>query len=165
MQVLCLYEPNGKSTPRLKSVLRKQQYTVTRFDCHHLAHVIGLWQMPNFLCPCSVFALFHWIWGQFPSTSHPEACILKGDLSEGLRYEYGGGGLHSGGAYFRNFTVYHATGGFSNKYKSWRRIKFYLGNMHTFKKVVTLLKIIHCLLAPKKWGFNSCVFQCREKFS
>ena len=29
----------------MKSELRKQQYTVTLFDCNHLAHVIVSWQI------------------------------------------------------------------------------------------------------------------------
>ena len=41
MQVLCLYGPR-KFKPRLESELSKQQYTVTLFDCTHLAHVIVL---------------------------------------------------------------------------------------------------------------------------
>ena len=51
MQLLCLYGLR-KSKPRLKSELRKQQYTVTLFDRSHLAHVrqVVLWQMQNFKC-------------------------------------------------------------------------------------------------------------------
>ena len=45
--------------PRVKSDLRKQQYTVTLFDCNHLAHVIVLLQMQKFMCSCTVFALFY----------------------------------------------------------------------------------------------------------
>ena len=57
MQVLCLYGPR-KSKKRLKSELRKQ-YTVTLFDCNHLAHVIVLWQMQKFMCYSTAFALFY----------------------------------------------------------------------------------------------------------
>ena len=42
---------------RLKSELRKQQYTVTLFDCSHLAHVLILWQMQKFMFYCTVFTL------------------------------------------------------------------------------------------------------------
>ena len=55
--VLCLYGTR-KSKPRVKSELRKQQYTVTLFDYNHLEHVIVLWQMQKFMCYCIVFALF-----------------------------------------------------------------------------------------------------------
>ena len=58
MQVLCLYGPR-RSKPRLRSELRKQQYTVTLFDCNHLAHLKVLWQMQKFMCYCTVFALFY----------------------------------------------------------------------------------------------------------
>ena len=42
-----------------KSELRKQQYTVTLFDCNHLAHVIVLSQMQTLLCYRTVFASFY----------------------------------------------------------------------------------------------------------
>ena len=48
MQVPCLCGTR-KSRPRVKNELRKQQYTVTPFDCNLLAHVIVLWPMQN-LC-------------------------------------------------------------------------------------------------------------------
>ena len=57
MHLLCLYGLR-KSKPRLKSELRKQQYTVTLFDCNHLAHAAVLWQMQKFMCYCTVSALF-----------------------------------------------------------------------------------------------------------
>ena len=60
MQVLCLYEPR-KSKPRVKSVLRKQQLTVTFFDCSHLAHIKVIWQIQNFICYCTVIALFYFV--------------------------------------------------------------------------------------------------------
>ena len=63
----------------LKSELRKQQYNVTFFDCSHLAYVIVLWQMQQFMCYytlCFSFVLF-WIQGQFPSTS-PRGLSLRG---------------------------------------------------------------------------------------
>ena len=55
----------------------------------------------------TVFALFYFVFeGNFPSTSPQGAYIRRGDLTEGfLRYRFGG--LIFGGAYFRNFTVYH----------------------------------------------------------
>ena len=56
----------------------------------------------------TVFALFYFVFEvNFPSTSPREAYIWRGDLTEGfLRYEFGG--LIFGGAYFRNFTVFHS---------------------------------------------------------
>ena len=82
MQVLCLYGP-GESKPRVKSELRKQQYTVTLFDCTHLAHVIVLWQMQK----CTVFALFYF--GLIESNFRVEA--PGGNSSEVLlHYEFGG---------------------------------------------------------------------------
>ena len=106
-QVLCLYGPM-KSKPRLKSELRKQQYTVTLFDRNHLAHVIVLWQMQKFMCYSTVFALFYFeLEGNF-RVQVPGGLYLKGRFIGGFfwRYEFGGGG----GAYiwrslFSNFTV------------------------------------------------------------
>ena len=46
------------SKPKLKSEIRKQQYTMSLFDCNHLVHVIVLWQMQKFMCYFTVFALF-----------------------------------------------------------------------------------------------------------
>ena len=37
----------------MKSELRKQQYTVTLFDCNHLAHVIVSWQIQKYICYCT----------------------------------------------------------------------------------------------------------------
>ena len=61
----------------------------------------------------TVFALFYFVFGgNFPSTSPRGAYIWRGDLTEGFffRYRVLGGlyleGLISGGAYFRNFTVF-----------------------------------------------------------
>ena len=50
-----------RGNPSHISELRKQlqQYTVTLFDCNHLAHVIVLWQMQKFTCFCTVFALLY----------------------------------------------------------------------------------------------------------
>ena len=110
MRVLCLYGTR-KSKPRVKSELCKQQYSVTHFDCNHLAHVMVLWQMQKFLCYCTVFcfALF-WIWGQFPSTS-PRGTIFGGRLNErvfGLRvwvyiYLYIFGGAYTWRGLFSEF--------------------------------------------------------------
>ena len=52
MRVLCLYGPR-------KILTSKKHYTVTLFDCNHLAYVIVLWQMQKFMCYCTVFALFY----------------------------------------------------------------------------------------------------------
>ena len=55
----------------------------------------------------TVFALFYFVIdGNFPSTSPWGAHIWRGDLAEDfLRYLFRG--LIFGGAYFRNFTVFH----------------------------------------------------------
>ena len=54
------------------------------------------------------FALFYFVFkGNFPSISPRGAYIWRGDLTEGFsRYRIGG--LIFGGAYFRNFTVFHS---------------------------------------------------------
>ena len=46
MKVLCAL---WKSKSRVKSGLRKQQYTVKLFYCNHLTPVIALWQMQKFM--------------------------------------------------------------------------------------------------------------------
>ena len=91
MQLLFLYGPR-KSKPRLKSELRKQQYTVTLFDCGHLAHVrhVVLWQMQNFMC-YSKLLCFILNLRAISEYKPPGACVWRGDLSEGfLHYEFGG---------------------------------------------------------------------------
>ena len=60
----------------------------------------------------TVFALFYFVFeGNFPSTSPRGAYIWRGDLTEGFCVTGLGGlylkGLIHGGAYFRNFTVFH----------------------------------------------------------
>ena len=87
MQVLCRYRPR-KSKPRLKSEFRKQQYTVTLFDCSHLSHVIGLWQMQKFLCYSTVF----------PRTDDLSDGFFPLRVWVGIYLE----GLIHVGAYFRN---------------------------------------------------------------
>ena len=52
MEVFCPYDPR-KSKPILKSDLRKQQYTVTLFDCNHLAEVIVRANAKNLVLLCS----------------------------------------------------------------------------------------------------------------
>ena len=51
-------DPGNPNHARIKSELRKQQYTVTLSDWNHLAQVIVIWQIPKFLCYCTVIALF-----------------------------------------------------------------------------------------------------------
>ena len=91
----------------MRSELRKQQETVKLFDCNHFAHVIVLWQMQKFMCYCTVFALFHFVFeGNF------EVQALGGLYSEGqfnggfffLGSEFGG--LKFGGGFFMNFAVF-----------------------------------------------------------
>ena len=86
-----IYYGPRKPKPRLKGELRKQQYNVTLFDCNHLAHVIVLWQMQQFVCHCTVFALFYFEFeGNFPRTSRV-GLYLEGRFYQGvfLHYEFG----------------------------------------------------------------------------
>ena len=97
MPFLCLYGTR-KSKPRVKSELCKQQYSVTHFDCNHLAHVIVLWQMQKFLCYCTVFALIYLEFEGNFQVQAPGGLYLEGDLTNGfLGYEFWG--LIFGGAY------------------------------------------------------------------
>ena len=133
MQVLCLYGPR-KSKPRLKSELRKQQYTVTLFDRKHLAHVIVLLANPKiyvllysfcffffffffffilaktkffFLLYIFLFFFFFFFFfnlGQFPIRS-PRGLLFGGAIYRRVFCVTSFGGLIHGGAYFRNFMV------------------------------------------------------------
>ena len=77
---------------------------MTLFDYNHLAHVIVLWEMRQFICHCTVFALFFFNLRAIYELKPPEAYIWRDDLTESfLCYEFGV--LIFGGAYFRNFTV------------------------------------------------------------
>ena len=65
------------------------------FDCNHFAHVIVLWQMQKFMCYCTVFALFHFVFeGNF------EVQALGGLYSEGLFCVTSLGGLNLEGLIF-----------------------------------------------------------------
>ena len=96
MQIHCLYEIRKYKT-RVKSELRKQQYTVTLFDRNHLAHliVLQLYEKCNYYCVNVQFLL-----SCIFCISRYEplgACIWRGDLKEGfLRLQVWGGG---GGPY------------------------------------------------------------------
>ena len=75
----------------MKSELRKQQLTVTLSDCNHLVCVIALWQIQQFICYCTVFALFYFVFEGNSKYKPQEAYIRRGDLIEGfLRYELEG---------------------------------------------------------------------------
>ena len=76
---------------------------MTRFDCSHLAQVNSL-VMQKFMFYCTVFALCYFEFEGNFQVQAPGACIWRGDLSGGLRFEFGG--LIHGGAYFRNFTIF-----------------------------------------------------------
>ena len=88
MQVLFLYRPR-KSKPRVKIELRKQQYTVTLFDCNfHLAQVTILWQMQKLMCYCTVFALFSF---EFEDSFQAQAPgVFYFSAGSFLLYEFGG---------------------------------------------------------------------------
>ena len=110
MRVLCLYGTR-KSKPRVKSELCKQQYSVTHFDCNHLAHVIVLWQMQKFLCYCTVFALLYFEFEGNFQVQAPGGLYLEGRLNErvlGLRvwvyiYLYIFGGAYTWRGLFSEF--------------------------------------------------------------
>ena len=112
MQVPCLCGTR-KSRPRVKSELRKQQYTVTPFDCNLLAHVIVLRPMQN-LCVIVQFLLCFILNLRAISKYKPlGAYIWRGYLMEGfLCYEFGG-------AYFRNSVVVLQPYLFLLLYSSW----------------------------------------------
>ena len=112
MQAPCL-RGMRKSRPRVKSALRKQQYTVTLFDCNLLAHLIVPWPMQKFMCYCTVFALFYFEFKGISKYKPLGAYIWRGYLMEGfLRYEFGG-------AYFRNSVVALLPYLFLLLYSSW----------------------------------------------
>ena len=71
-----------KSKPRVKSELPKQQYTVTLFDCNHLAHAMVLWQMQKFMFYFTVFALFYFEY--YFEVQSPGGLYLEGQFNEGF---------------------------------------------------------------------------------
>ena len=92
------------------SELRKQYYTVTFFDCSHLAYVTVIWHMQTFMCYLTVFALLYFEFEGSFRVQVPGCLYLEGRFIGGFfwRYEFGGlylEGLYMDGAYFRNFTV------------------------------------------------------------
>ena len=106
MQVLCLYGPR-KSKPRLKSELSKQQYTMTRFDCNHLTHVIVLFGKCKNLCVTVQFLLCFILDLRAISEYRPPGMDLEARFIGFLRDQFRGlifGGEWRG--YFRDFTVY-----------------------------------------------------------
>ena len=110
MEVFCPYDPR-KSKPILKSELRKQQYTVTLFDCNHLAEVIVRENAKNLVLLCGFcFVLIYFEFEgnfrvQVPGSLYLEGQFIGGFFTlrilGGLYLE----GLIYGGAYFRNITV------------------------------------------------------------
>ena len=107
-----------------KSELRKQLYTVTLFDCNHLAHVIVLSQMQALMCYRTVFASFYFKFeGNFqvqaPGGLYLEGPFNGGFLTFGVR---GGGGLIFGGAY----TWKRLFSEFYGNYKLFAQLYFYI---------------------------------------
>ena len=101
MQELCLYR-SSKSKPKDCSELRKQhlEYTVTLFDCNHLAHVIKVYGKCKNLCVTVQFLLCFILNLRAISEYKPQwACIWRGDLSEGFVCFTTLGELLFGGAY------------------------------------------------------------------
>ena len=92
----------------MKRANPSQQFTVTLFDCNHLAHMIVLWQMRKLMCYCTVFALLY-----FEFEGNFQEQVLWGLYLEGrfngVFFALRVGGLIFGGAYFWNITVYVQT--------------------------------------------------------
>ena len=102
MQVLCLYGPR-KSKPRLKSELRKQQYTVTLFDRKHLAHVIVLLANPKIyvlLYSFCFFIFFYFLIQDSFQVEAPECFYLEGRFIGGFFALRALGGLYMEGLIF-----------------------------------------------------------------
>ena len=98
----CIWNDEIQAISELRKQL--QQYTMTLFDCNHLAHVIVLWQMQKFTCFCTVFALLYFEFEGNIQVQAPGGLYFERRFKGGfLRYEFGG--LIFGGAYFRNFTA------------------------------------------------------------
>ena len=83
MQVPCLCGTR-KSRPRVKSALRKQQYTVTPFDCNLLAHVIVLRPMQNLCVIVQFFALFYFEFEGNFQIQAPGGLYLEGLFNRGF---------------------------------------------------------------------------------
>ena len=88
MQALYLYGPR-KSKPK-KSELRKQQYTVTRFDCSHLAQVLILLQVQKFVCYSTVFDLCHFEFEYNFRVQAPRGLYLEGRFIGGVAFRVWG---------------------------------------------------------------------------
>ena len=75
---------------RLKSELRKQQYTVTRFDCSHLAQVLILLQVQKFVCYSTVFDLCHFEFEYNFRVQAPRGLYLEGRFIGGVAFRVWG---------------------------------------------------------------------------
>ena len=74
---------------------------------NHLAHVMVLWQMQRFMCYCTVFAMFHFVFDVNLEVQAPGGLYSEGQFKGGsffLRYE--SGGLIHRWAYFLIFPVF-----------------------------------------------------------
>ena len=89
----------------MKSELRKQQYTVTLFDCNHLAHVIVSWQIQKYICYCTAIVSQYFAFEGNSQVKAPGGLYSDGRFNGGF-FALRVWGLIFGGAYFRNFTVY-----------------------------------------------------------
>ena len=103
-----------ETKPRVKSELRKQQYTVTLSDCSHLTHVIVIWQIQKFICYCNVIALLYFVFEGNFQVQAPGGLYSEERFNGEFFALRGLGGLYlegliHGGAYFRNFTVVYKT--------------------------------------------------------
>ena len=84
MEVFCPYDPR-KPKPILKSDLRKQQYTVTLFDCNHLAEVIVRTNAKNLVLLCSFcFVLIYFEFEGNFQVQVPGGLYLEGQFIGGF---------------------------------------------------------------------------------
>ena len=90
----------------MKSELRKQQYTVTLFDCNHLAHVIVSWQIQKFICYCTVIVSQYFAFEGNFQIQTPGGLYSDARFNRVFFCAPSLGSYIWGGAYSRNFTVY-----------------------------------------------------------
>ena len=82
------------------SELRKQYYTVTFFDCSHLAYVTVIWHMQTFMCYLTVFALLYFEFEGSFRVQVPRGLYLEGRFIGGFFF----GVMSSGGYIWRVYT-------------------------------------------------------------
>ena len=102
MQVLC----RGNSSQDWR-VSYANSKLLRHFDYNHLARVIVLWQMQQFMGYCTVFALFYFEFKDNSRVQAPGGLYLEGRFTgRFFALRVWGAYIIFGGAYFRNTTVY-----------------------------------------------------------